>query len=90
MFAASFTIATLIPSFALSSIPTVGLSTFCFALLAIIVPLIRHKLLYNAYWAAFILFDFCVPSVNAAAHLFAYTAGLLIAAINTPLTWHPK
>lgn len=83
--AVAYLIAVAAPDFVLSSVPTVGLSALCFALLGSIAFQVRRRLYYNACMALYIALGFLFPLVNAWLHLYSYVAGLIVGLLTIPL-----
>lgn len=78
------TLATILPYNTLS-IPTVGLSGVCYALMGMIAYNVRRKLYYQAWLAFYIGIGFLFPNVNGWIHLYCYLAGLAVGYLNKPL-----
>lgn len=74
----AYIIATLVPPFALSAMPTVGLSAVCFALLGLINPQVLRKLYYNAHMALYLAIGFLFPLINGWIHLYSYVVGFFV------------
>lgn len=83
--AVAYAIAVSAPAFVLSSIPTVGLSALCFALLGSITFQVKRKLYYNGCMALYIALGFFFPLVNGWLHLYSYVAGLIVGFLNMPI-----
>ncbi len=83
--AVAYIIAVAVPEFVLSSVPTVGLSAVCFALLGSIAFQVKRKLYYNGCIALYIALGFFFPLVNGWLHLYSYVAGLFVGFINMPI-----
>lgn len=66
------------------TLPTIGLSGFCFALIGIAGFSVRDKRLYHTWAIGIILLGFFLSGVNASLHLFCYLAGLFIGWLNKP------
>lgn len=76
-----------VPDFALSSeMPTVGLSTMCYALLGSLSWEVRRKIYFQAWMAFYIGLGFLFPNVNAMIHVYGYAAGLLVGFLNAPVS----
>lgn len=73
-----------VPPILVGTVPTVGLSGICFALMGILWYQVLHTRLYHTWIAGFILAGFCVPGTNVWLHLYCYTAGALIGWLNRP------
>lgn len=71
----------------LSTIPTVGLSGVCFALMGMQAFVVGRKLLFFSWVIAFIAFGFLFPNNNAILHLYCYIAGLTVGFLNSPAPW---
>ena len=84
--AVAYIIAVVAPDFALSSVPTVGLSGVCFALLGSIAFQVKRKRYYNACMALYITLGFLFPLVNGWLHLYSYVAGLFVGFLTMPLS----
>lgn len=82
---AAFFIAVAAPDFALSSVPTVGLSAVCFALLGTLAFQVKRKLYYNSWMAVYISLGFLFPLVNGWIHLYCYLAGLCVGLLIFPI-----
>jgi membrane associated rhomboid family serine protease len=90
--AAAFIIASLYPflpslNSQLSTLPTVGLSGVCFALLGMQAFVVGRKLFFFSWVIAFIAFGFLFPNNNALLHLYCYIAGLTVGFLNSPAPW---
>lgn len=83
----SFVIASLVPSFILSDIPTVGLSCACYALLGIVSPKIDMRMEWMFWISVYLILGFFLPQVNGIMHLYGYLAGLMVGLLTTPLKW---
>lgn len=83
--AVAYVIAVAVPEFILSSVPTVGLSAVCFALLGSLAFQVKRKLYYNGCIALYIVLGFLFPLVNGWLHLYSYVAGLLVGFLNMPI-----
>ena len=81
----AYIIAVAVPEFVLSSVPTVGLSALCFALLGSIALEVKRKLYYNGCMALYIALGFLFPLVNGWLHLYSYVAGLFVGLLNMPI-----
>lgn len=88
--AVAYIIAVAAPECVLSSVPTVGLSSVCFALLGSIAFQVRRKLYYNSCMALYIALGFFFPLVNAWLHLYSYLAGLVVGIFVMPLPCRKK
>lgn len=76
-----------VPDFALSSeMPTVGLSTMCYALLGSLSWEVRRKIYFQAWMAFYIGVGFLFPNVNAMIHVYGYAAGLMVGFLNAPVS----
>lgn len=87
--AASFPIDTLCdisPIFAFT-MPTVGLSGVCFALMGRIAFMVKRKWYYQSWLAFYILLGFIFPNVNGWLHLYCYLMGMFVGFLNKPLKW---
>lgn len=74
----AYLIAVLVPPFALSAIPTVGMSAVCFALLGLYNPQVLRKVYYNTHMAFYLALGFIFPYINGWIHLYSYVVGLLV------------
>lgn len=81
----AYVIAVAVPDFVLSSVPTVGLSAVCFALLGMIAFQVKRKLYYHWCMALYIALGFFFPLVNGWLHLYSYVAGLFVGFLNMPI-----
>lgn len=68
-----------------SSMPTVGLSGVCFALMGMVSYKVKRKLYYHSWIAAFIAVGFLLPNANAWLHLYCYVVGLMVGFLNAPI-----
>jgi membrane associated rhomboid family serine protease len=71
----------------LSTLPTVGLSGVCFALMGMQAFVVGRKLFFFSWVIAFIAFGFLFPNNNALLHLYCYIAGLTVGFLNSPAPW---
>lgn len=83
--ALSFIIAFTVPSLLLSSVPTVGLSAVLYALCGLSSARAKNKLLFHAWFIAFIAIGFVFRSTNGMIHLYAYAVGCIVGLLTTPL-----
>lgn len=67
------------------TIPTIGLSGVCFALMGRISFMVRRKWYYQAWLWFYILLGFLFPNTNGWLHLYCYILGVLIGFLNKPL-----
>jgi membrane associated rhomboid family serine protease len=74
-----------VPTFALSTTPTIGLSAFCFILLGATTFDVARKWYYTHWMLFYILVGFLIPNINGMIHLYGYIFGLLIGLLNYPL-----
>lgn len=88
--AAAYLIAVAAPACVLSSVPTVGLSAVCFALLGSVAFQVKRKLYYNGCMALYIALGFFFPLVNGWLHLYSYVAGLFVGFLNMPIPCRRK
>lgn len=80
-----YIIATLIPDFCLSTVPTVGLSGVIFALFGSISFNVERKLHYQLWMLAYLVAGFLLPNTNALLHLYCYIGGVAVAILNKPI-----
>lgn len=83
----AYIIAVCVPGFALSDVPTVGLSTVCYALMGSLSFEVRRKAYFQSWMAFYIGIGFLFPSVNAIIHVYGYMAGLIVGLLNAPMPW---
>jgi len=81
----AYIIAVIAPGFALTSVPTVGLSAVCYAMFGLIAFQVKRKLYYNVCMALYIALGFFFPLVNGWLHLYSYVAGLFVGFLNMPI-----
>lgn len=74
-----------VPSIALFSTPTVGLSGVVFALFGSISFEVERKTYYQLWMLIYIISGFLFPNTNVWIHLYCYIAGLVIAILNKPI-----
>lgn len=86
----AYIIAVVAPDCALFTMPTVGLSAVCFALLGMIAFQVKRKLYYNGCMILYIAIGFMFPLVNGWLHLYSYVAGLLVGCLNMPIQCRKK
>ena len=67
------------------TIPTIGLSGVCFALMGRISFMVRRKWYYQAWLWFYIFLGFLFPNTNGWLHLYCYLMGVLIGFLNKPL-----
>lgn len=67
------------------TMPTIGLSGVCFALMGRISFMVRRKWYYQAWLWFYILLGFLFPNTNGWLHLYCYLMGALIGFFNKPL-----
>lgn len=82
---AAYIIAVAAPDFVISSVPTVGLSAVCFALLGLIAFQVKRQLYYNGCMVLYIGLGFLFPFVNGWLHLYSYVAGLFVGLLTMPV-----
>ena len=68
-----------------STIPTVGLSGFCYVLLGSISFSVGQKYMYQVYMIISIGSGFLLPFFNPWLHLYSYVVGLLVGFLNKPI-----
>ncbi len=88
--AVAYAIAVAAPDFVLSTMPTVGLSAVCFALLGSIAFQAKRKIYYNGCMALYIALGFMFPLVNGWLHFYSYVAGLFVGFLNMPIPCRRK
>ncbi len=71
--------------FPCNTIPTVGLSGVCYALMGRVVFLVGARWKYNFYVLSYIAIGFLFPSLNGWLHLYCYIAGSFVGLLNKPL-----
>ena len=76
-----------IPAFLLSATPVVGMSGVCFALMGLAFYVVRRKVMYMSWAAAFLAVGFFLPNVAAHLHVYCFAAGLIVGLLFTPLPW---
>ena len=81
----AYIIAICIPSFCLSDIPTVGLSSVVFVLFGSISFEVQRKAYYQLWMFAYLVAGFFFPNTNALVHLYCYLAGVAVALMNKPI-----
>ena len=89
----AFVIASLYPADTLYSIftldsltiPTIGLSGVCYALMGYIAFKVARKAYYHLWLAFYIVIGFLFPNVNGWVHLYCYVVGLLVGYLNKPI-----
>lgn len=67
------------------SLPTIGLSGVCYALMGRIAFMTERKIYYQLWLWFYIALGFAFPNVNGWLHLYCYLVGLFIGLINKPL-----
>lgn len=67
------------------SLPTIGLSGVCYALMGRIAFMTERKIYYQLWLWFYIALGFAFPNVNGWLHLYCYLVGLFIGFINKPL-----
>ena len=82
---AAYAIAVAVPSFVLSSTPTVGFSAVDYALLGIVATMVGRKVYYNLCIGIYILVGFLFPFVAGWLHLYSYVAGLVVGLLTMPI-----
>ena len=78
------TLHSILPLYSLT-IPSVGLSGVCFALMGRISFMVRRKWYYQAWLAFYIILGFIFPNTNGWLHLYCYLMGVFVAFLNKPL-----
>lgn len=78
---AAFAIAAAIPAGLLGETPVLGISAIFFALAGFASFMIRQRLKWHLYMAAFIAAGFALPSVAAMIHLYAYLTAVIVSLI---------
>ena len=81
----AFAVAILVPDWALTVTPTVGLSCVCYALLGSYSFEVQRKLYYLSWMVICIGIGFFLPGVNAMIHLYAYSVGLIYSLLFSPI-----
>lgn len=90
----AFVIASLFPIDTLSSIlygssafslPTIGLSGVCYALLGQVAFMVKRRWYYQMWMAIYIGAGFLFPNVNGWIHLYCYLLGMAVALLNKPI-----
>lgn len=89
----AFAVATLFPIDTLHSIfpnncfsiPTIGLSGVCYALMGYIAFMVQRKVYYHSWLAFYIAIGFIIPNVNGWIHLYCYIVGLAVGYLNKPI-----
>lgn len=81
----AYIIAVSVPGFALSEVPTVGLSTVCYALMGSLSFEVRRKAYFQGWMIFYIGIGFLFPGVNAIIHVYGYVAGLIVGLLNAPM-----
>lgn len=85
--AASFPVDTLCgisPIFCFT-IPTIGLSGVCFALMGRISFMVSRKWYYQGWLIFYLILGFLFPNTNGWLHLYCYLMGMLVGFLNKPL-----
>lgn len=88
--ALAFAIAVSIPACFLSETPVVGMSGVCFALMGMTFFVVRRKVMFMSWAAAFLIAGFFLPGVAAMVHVYCYAVGLAVGALTSPLLWHKE
>lgn len=78
-------VAVLVPDWALSTTPTVGLSCVCYALLGSYTFEVQRKLYYLSWMTIYLGIGFFLPGVNAMIHLYAYFVGFIYSLLFSPI-----
>lgn len=78
------TLYSILPLYSLT-IPSVGLSGVCFALMGRLSFMVRRKWYYQSWLAFYILLGFIFPNTNGWLHLYCYLMGVFVAFLNKPL-----
>lgn len=81
----AYIIAVSVPSFFLSTIPTVGLSGVVFVLFGSLSFEVERKVYYQLCMAVYLVIGFLFPGINAWLHLYCYLAGVAMALFNKPI-----
>lgn len=68
-----------------NTLPTVGLSAICFAIMGQVFWRVKKKRRFMLFAVILIAVGFLFPSANAALHLYAYCAGLIVGALTSPI-----
>jgi len=61
----------------LTSTPIVGMSGACFALMGLVVPIVRSKVMLLGWINLFLALGFLFPNVAAWVHVYCFVVGLL-------------
>ena len=80
--AVAYAIAVAVPPFALTEIPTVGLSAVCFTLLGMICVQVQRKVYYNIQMAIYLIVGYFVPNINGEIHICSYIVGLIVGCLS--------
>lgn len=75
--ALAFIIAVSVPGLLLTETPVVGMSGACFALMGLVVPIVRSKMMLLGWISLFLVIGFMFPNVAAWVHVYCFTVGLL-------------
>lgn len=67
------------------TIPTIGLSGVCYALMGYVAFMVERKVYYHSWLAFYIAIGFLIPNVNGWVHLYCYIVGLIIGYLNKPI-----
>lgn len=89
----AYVIAISYPSVFLSSVPVVGFSGVCFALLGMVALSVRRKLYYQFWVWLMLVLGWFFPNAAAGLHLWCYLWGMAVAVFTTPMGaikegWH--
>lgn len=68
-----------------ASLPTIGASGICYALIGRLSFVVRRKLLYQSWALFFLCIGFFLPYANAWLHLYCYLCGLILGLLNKPI-----
>jgi membrane associated rhomboid family serine protease len=88
--ALAFAIAVSIPACFLSATPVVGMSGVCFALMGMTFFVVRRKVMFMSWAAAFLVAGFLLPGVAAMVHVYCYAVGLAVGTLTSPLLWQKE
>lgn len=88
--AVAYAVAVAVPSFVLSSTPTMGLSGACFALMGMMLRHVARKRFYVSCAVALAAVGLLVPNVNAWIHLWCLAVGFFLALLNSPAPWNRR
>jgi len=74
--ALAFVLSVTVPTCLLSTTPVVGMSGACFALMGLVVPVVRRKVLLLGWINLFLVLGFMFPNVAAWVHVYCFVVGL--------------